>query len=97
MAKVRISLRAKRDLSEIDEYTIGTWGEAQADIYLSKLSAHLDFLAEMPAMGRKWKFLQTGLRRSEHGQHVIFYREMPGGITVSRVLHRSMLTSGHPR
>jgi toxin ParE1/3/4 len=82
------------DLSEIDEYTAEVWGEAQADLYLSRLADHFDLLAQMPTMGRKWNYSQSGLRRSEHGQHVIFYRETPGGIIVSRILHRSMLPSG---
>jgi hypothetical protein len=27
----------------------------------------------------------------EHGRHVIFYRQVAGGILVSRILHRRML------
>jgi len=93
LAKVLFTRLAKAELSDIDEYTTGEWGETQADRYLSKFAAHLALLAEMPGMGRKWNYSQSGLRRSEHGQHVIFYRAIPGGILVSRILHRSMLPS----
>ena len=39
--------------------------------------------------------VRPGLRRVEHGRHVIFYREHEGGILVSRVLHRLRLSERH--
>lgn len=48
-------------------------------------------LADNPALGRMSNDIRTGLRRMEHGRHVIFYREAAGSILISRILHRSML------
>jgi plasmid stabilization system protein ParE len=36
-----------------------------------------------------------GLRRLEHGKHVVFYRQERGGILVSRILHQGMLPELH--
>jgi plasmid stabilization system protein ParE len=35
--------------------------------------------------------IRPGLRRMEQGKHVVFYREEPGGILISRILHQRML------
>jgi len=36
-----------------------------------------------------------GLRRHEHGKHVLFYREERGSILISRILHQRMLPEKH--
>jgi len=38
--------------------------------------------------------IRAGLRRMEHGSHVIFYRWLPEGIFIVRVLHERMLPWG---
>ena len=40
----------------------------------------------MPLMGRERPELSPGLRSLVSGRHVIFYRRMPDGIEVARVL-----------
>jgi toxin ParE1/3/4 len=52
-------------------------------------------LADNPALGRTCDDVRSGLRRLEHGKHVVFYREERGGILVSRILHQSMLPDRH--
>jgi toxin ParE1/3/4 len=42
-------------------------------------------------MGRGGDSVSIGLRRFEHGKHVVFYRIVPGGILVVRVLHQQMV------
>jgi len=42
------------------------------------------------SVARVMKFA-PGLRRMKQGKHVVFYREEPGGILISRILHQSML------
>ena len=46
-------------------------------------------------MGRIFSPARTDLRRIEQGSHVIFYRETPSGILITRILHRSMLPGQH--
>jgi len=42
-------------------------------------------------LGRLCDDVRPGLRRHEHGRHVVFYRQGRGGILISRILHQRML------
>ncbi|MBZ5607757.1 MAG: type II toxin-antitoxin system RelE/ParE family toxin [Acidobacteriia bacterium] len=91
MAVFRFSRLAERDLLGIAEYTLRTWGAGQAVIYLDELEACCRSLADHPALDRACDDIRPGLRRIEHGRHVVFYREKAGGILISRILHLRML------
>ena len=53
-------------------------------------------LADNPALGRFCDDVRPGLRRLEHGKHVVvFYRQERGGVLVSRILHQRMLPDRH--
>lgn len=91
MGRFRLSRRAEGDLLSIGEYTLRTWGEAQAARYLGELEECCQRLADNPALGRHCDEIRAGLRRMEHGRHVVFYREEKGGVLVSRILHQRML------
>ena len=79
----------------IGDYTLRTWGSAQAARYLGELEACCQMLAGNPALGRSCDNVRPGLRRLEHGKHVVFYRQERGGILVSRILHQRMLPDRH--
>ncbi|HZL68493.1 MAG TPA: type II toxin-antitoxin system RelE/ParE family toxin [Candidatus Limnocylindrales bacterium] len=92
MAGFRFSRRAEADLLSIADYTLRTWGEAQADRYIGELETCCQMLADNPALGRPCDDIRPGLRRMEHGKHVVFYRlQKPGGTLVVRILHQRML------
>ena len=91
MALFRFSRRAEADLLAIGAYTLRTWGEEQAVRYLDGLDACCQGLADNPALGRACDRIRSGLRRMEHGRHVVFYRQVAGGILVSRISHQRML------
>jgi toxin ParE1/3/4 len=48
-------------------------------------------LIQTPGAGRGCDSVSKGLRRFEHGKHVVFYRVVAGGILNIRVLHQRML------
>ena len=91
----RFSPRAESDLLAIGAYTLDKWGNEQAVRYLDGLEACCQMLADNPALGRACDDIFPGLRRIEYGSHVVFYRKSPGGILVSRILHRRMLPERH--
>lgn len=95
MARFRFSRLAEADLMDIFTYSLRTWGEEQALRYVEGLEASCRQLANNPELGRACDDIRPGLRRMEHGQHVIFYRTEERGILVSRVLHRRMLPQRH--
>jgi toxin ParE1/3/4 len=92
---LRFSPPAEADLIEIAAYTFRTWGERQVGKYLNALEDACWRLAANPMLGRSCDEISIGLRRMEQGSHVIFYRQVSGGISVSRILHRNMLPIGH--
>jgi toxin ParE1/3/4 len=92
VAAFRFSRRAEADLLSIADYTLRTWGEAQADRYIGELETCCQMLADNSRLGRPCDEVRPGLRRMEHGKHVVFYRlQKPGGIIVVRILHQRML------
>ena len=91
MALFRFSRAAEADLLAIGAYTLRTWGEEQAVRYIDGLEACCQMLADNPALGRGCDDIRPGLRRMEHGRHVVFYRPAAGGILVSRILHQRVL------
>jgi len=95
VSKVRFSRRAEADLLSIADYTLRKWGKAQAIRYLGELEACCQLLADNPALGRLCDEVRVGLRRHEHGKHVLFYRQERGGILLSRILHQRMLPDRH--
>ncbi len=79
----------------IADYTLHTWGKAQAASYLGELEDFCVALAKNPGLGRSCEEIRAGLRRMEHGRHVIFYRTRGGGILITRILHERMLPEKH--
>lgn len=90
-SRVRFSRLAHADLLEIATYTLERWGPLQASTYLNDLESCCRTLASDPTIGRRCDDIRPGLRRMEHGKHVVFYREKRDGIFVSRILHQRML------
>jgi toxin ParE1/3/4 len=95
VAAFRFSRRAEDDLLSIGEYTLRTWGKAQATRYLAVLEVFCQTLADNPALGRTCDNIRPGLRRLEHGKHVVFYRKERTGILICRILHQDMLPDKH--
>ena len=91
VARFRFSLRAEADLLDIGLYTFRNWGPEQTDRYLCEVVNCCQLLADRLGLGRACDEIRPGLRRMEQGKHVVFYREEPGGILVSRILHQRML------
>lgn len=91
MPVYRLSRLARLDLLEIADYTVDTWGEAQAQHYLDGIANCLDTLQEKPLMGRPCDAIRTGYRRIEYKKHAIFYRVEDGDLFISRILHQRML------
>jgi toxin ParE1/3/4 len=95
MAKFRFSRRAEADLLAICDYTLRKWGKVQTARYLGELETCCQTLADNPGLGRPCDEVRPGLRRHEHGKHVLFYGQEREGILVSRILHQRMLPKRH--
>ena len=78
-------------LKSIVRYTMKTWGRAQTIRYRQDLEGCFLLLAKTPFIGRRYDFVRQGLRRFEHGKHLIFYISKPDEIFIVRVLHQDMI------
>lgn len=82
----RLYERASRDSMDIYLFGIEYFGLRQAS-YLDELEDCFALLADNPRMGRPAERLGHGVRRHEHGSHVILYRIMQDGILVLALVH----------
>jgi toxin ParE1/3/4 len=86
---------AESDLQAILDYTVDTWGEEQAEVYLDGLVDCFNGIAKTPLLGRGCDDLRPGMRRIEYEKHVVFYRRTKAGLRIVRVLHQRMLPNRH--
>lgn len=90
MAEFRLSPAAQRDLDEVFDYTVAQWGLAQALRYTDQIEAACAELAEAPLLAQDCSHIRPGYRRRGVEQHVLYFRVMPYGISVVRLLHARM-------
>lgn len=77
---------AEFDLIEIWDY-IAEDSETRADAFIDAIDRKFHAIAERPNMGRPRAELSEGLRSFPIGRYVIFYRPIPDGVEIVRVLH----------
>ncbi|MBN9036875.1 MAG: type II toxin-antitoxin system RelE/ParE family toxin [Rhizobiales bacterium] len=87
MSSYRLSARADRDLGDIFFASIELFGPNQARRYRASLGHCFSLLADNPRMGRSAAGIAPGVRRHEHGSHVILYREVDGGVLILALVH----------
>jgi toxin ParE1/3/4 len=95
VSEYRLSSQAELDIADIADYTTDIWGQTQAEVYLSSLTACFARIAMSPGLGRRCDSVHPGFRRVEEGKHIIFYKPAKGGVFISRILHQSMLPKRH--
>lgn len=82
---VRTTL-ANEDILAIWKY-IAKDNEAAADKMVWRIEDVFQQLPRNPGIGRLQEHFAKGLRLFSVGRYIIFYKEIPGGIEITRVLH----------
>jgi len=99
MAECRLTKAAEDDLLDAFIYGFETFGQAQAEGYRHSMVRCFELLADTPRLGRRADDFAAGVRRHEHGRHVIFYDEQPYGVLIIAIVHersiRRWLTPNH--
>ena len=95
MAEYRLSPAAQRDLGEVFDYSVATWGLAQAMDYTDLIAAACAELAQSPRRAPACDHVRPGYRRRGVGQHMIYFRPTEYGAAVIRILHQRMDASRH--
>jgi toxin ParE1/3/4 len=84
--RVVYSPDARRDYEEIYLY-IAADNPTAAENLLRTFDKKLQLALNSPGMGEPHPELGEGLRTLKAGRYIIFYREVPEGIQVVRVIH----------
>jgi toxin ParE1/3/4 len=95
MPKVTVRPAARADLRRIGRYTEREWGREQHSRYLRQIDARILAVADNPKLGKPRDEVREGYRSIRAGRHVVFYREIEGGIEIVRILHGAMDAGRH--
>ena len=94
MRRLEIRSDAKADLADIYEYTLNTWGRAQAEVYTVDLELALfdiqDDVTMLRPIGER-----PGVFRLPYHSHQVIIRLEPDTITILRILHERMGPLSH--
>ena len=88
MSEFRLSALAEDDLTAIWSY-VAEYDERTADSQIDRIVERLVMLATFHSAGRSRDELAPGLKSFPVDRYVLFYRIIPEGIEVIRVLHGS--------
>ena len=83
--------RARRDLDEIRDWTVETWGRGQWQVYYRGLGAAFRRIAADPDCGRPRDLLGKRMRSLAYEQHLIFFAPVEGfdgKPVILRILHQ---------
>jgi toxin ParE1/3/4 len=89
MPSYTFSKQAAADFAEILTFTVERWGDAQGRSYSEGFEVLFHILSSRPMMGRSATRVRPDLRRFEYESHVIFYKTLPTGILIQRLIHKS--------
>ena len=87
MSSYRLTARADSELLDIYLYGLEQFGFRQAERYKLSLDECFSMLADHPRMGRTSPSVRPGIRRHEHGSHVVLYQEERDYVLIVAVLH----------
>lgn len=90
MTEVILTRRALRDLHQIDQYSIDTFGQAVADQYMADLDRGVELLAEEPGLLRHDPDVAGRLRFYRVRAHYLVCDVMDGRVYLLAVIHTAM-------
>lgn len=90
MSRFTLSREAERDLQTISDYTVRTWGTAQARRYLNDIYHAIDAVAKNPKLGHLHPDIPAPYLVVASGKHLIVYRVDGAHILVHYVPHSAM-------
>lgn len=91
----RLTSEAEADLDGIADYGFERYGLVKGREYRFELDNIFTLLSEQQFMGRNASKVRKGLRRHEHGEHVIFYMIEGEDIVIVRLLGKKQQPKKH--
>jgi len=87
----RYSPLAESDLDDIAEWSLKRFGAQQTEAYLLGIEQACVEIARHPLRARLHSGRRRGVRRVEHGSHIIFYSIEQDDVLIARILHKRRL------
>lgn len=91
MSDYALTKRAEADLFDVFLFGFEQFGARPAEIYAAELEHTFQLLADNPRMGREAESIAPGVRRHEHGSHVILYEISADGVLILALVHASSI------
>ena len=88
---IRLSRLARRDLEEIRQYTVETWGREQWLAYYRGLVRTFEGIVANPGGGRDRSLFAPGLRSVDYRRHVVFFARIAAAgdeAVILRIVHQ---------
>ena len=95
VADVRLTEAATRDLDAIFDYGADHWGIEQAAAYVASFADCFALLADFPLIGTERPDVETGLRSTPHGSHIVYFSSDARQVVIERVLHNRQVPRLH--
>lgn len=92
---IKLRPKAEDDLDTIHQYTRREWGASKANSYIRDIHQAFTTVAENRTAGRDRSDVRSGLRSFSIGSHLVFYKMLPDGVLVVRILHQMMDYDSH--
>lgn len=89
MVEVEFSNAAEADLVEIDEFSVGRFGEDVAEIYMHGFNAAFARLRDFPLAAPPRPDFGDGIRCLVHRQHRILYTATTTYVFIARIVHHA--------
>lgn len=89
-SRLILSPQAEQDFTDILQYTLETWGEAQLVAYRAVLEEAIQTILDNPRIGSVRPDISPAHRSFLAGSHIVVYRLSDAAILVSRILHTRM-------
>ena len=87
----RLTPAAQADLAKIWDYSVETWGLAQAESYIRDIESACRKLVGGVMVSRDAGHVRAGYRKARVGHHFLYFIVADdGGIEIMRILHERM-------
>lgn len=86
MSRLKFTQLAREDLLNIGDYIAKDNPIAALD-FVHRLQERCILLTDHPGSGRKRDEIEPAMRSATEGEYVIFFRALPDGIEVIRIIH----------
>lgn len=86
---------AEEDLENIAGYSLAQWGQEQCAKYLGLLEQTCEVIIPRNVRYTRSVPQRPHLLRWRCERHVVYFRRVPGGIEVVRILHERILPLSH--